>query len=82
MRMLLSLQAELLYLERKLDLSSDEDEKDPNVCHINKCWWEMNKAFEEGRALSQQKQVQEIQEKLKVYRKDSGWYWDGAPADD
>lgn len=68
-RIILSLQAELLYLEKELKMYIAEDEKDPALMGMSASWSKTRVAFESGLAQVQREKFVDLQGKLKTYRK-------------
>lgn len=66
---ILALQADLLHLENQLNQYIELDRGNASLQNFLGSWGDMHEGMEEGHPILQVKKVQQIEEKLKTYRK-------------
>lgn len=66
-RILLRMQAEILYLEQELDVFMEEDEK--SDADVTRYWGKVRESASEGNPPTHLEKLTEVEEKLKTYRK-------------
>lgn len=70
----LSLQAELLYLEDELRQYVEMDRRNADVKDFLASWGEMRGRIKEGHLIPQVTKREEVEEKLKAYREYNAWF--------
>ena len=68
-RMILALQSELLYLEKEFKIYMDDAETSTDLAGMSASWGKTREAFENGTGELQKEKFEEVQDKLRVYRK-------------